>query len=132
MLLELDNHSGVPIYRQVVDQVRRQVLTGRLGVGEQLPSVREMAGRLKVNPMTVSKAYSLLEGEKVLERRRGVGLFVGEMNDGTKKESGEKILEELLRKAAVTAVQLDLSEEEVREKLERLYQQYKKKLEARR
>ena len=132
MLLELDNHSGVPIYRQVADQVRRQVLTGRLGAGEQLPSVRELAGRLKVNPMTVSKAYSLLETEKVLERRRGVGLFVGEMNDGTKKQSGDKILEELLRKTAVTAVQLEVSEEEIQQKLKVLYGEYDKKAGLRR
>ncbi|MCP4709769.1 MAG: GntR family transcriptional regulator [Planctomycetes bacterium] len=127
MLLELDNHNGVPIYRQVVDQIRQQVLTGRLVVGEQLPSVRELGGRLKVNPMTVSKAYSMLESEKVLERRRGVGLFVGEMNDGLKKESGDKILEELLRKAAVAAVQLEMKEEQVHEKLGQLYQHYKAK-----
>ena len=127
MLLELDNHSGVPIYRQVVDQIRWQVLTCRLEAGEPLPSVRELAGRLKVNPMTVSKAYSLLEGEKVLERRRGVGIFVGPMQDGTKKQAGEKILEELLRKAAVTAVQLEMSEEEIHQKLGELYEHYVKK-----
>ena len=127
MLLELDSHSGVPLYRQMVDQIRRQVLTGRLGAGEQLPSVRELAGQLKVNPMTVSKSYSLLEMEQVLERRRGVGFFVGEIKADMKKQSREKILEELLRKAVIAAVQLGMAEEEAREKLSKLYQQYNTK-----
>ena len=84
MLLELDSHSGVPLYRQMVDQIRRQVLTGRLGAGEQLPSVRELAGQLKVYPMTVSKSYSLLVMEQVLERRRGVGFLVGGIRTAAK------------------------------------------------
>ena len=76
MLLQIDHHSGQPIYRQVMEQIRRQILAGHLGEGEQLASVRELAGQLNVNPMTISKAYSLLEIEGLLERRRGVGLFV--------------------------------------------------------
>ena len=76
MLLQIDHHSGQPIYRQVIDQIRRQVVAGQLRQGEQLPSVRDLAGQLRVNPMTISKAYSLLEMEGLLDRRRGVGLFV--------------------------------------------------------
>ena len=127
MLLELDSHSGVPLYRQMVEQIRRQVLTGRLRAGEQLPSVRELAGQLKVNPMTVSKAYSLLEQENILERRRGVGLFAAALQEDRKRQSGEQILEGLLRKAAVAAVQLGMEEEEMRELLGKLYQQYNSK-----
>ena len=59
MLLEIDPRSGVPIYRQIIEQVRQQVLLGELAEGDQLPTVRSLAPQLKVNPMTVSKAYSL-------------------------------------------------------------------------
>ena len=59
MLLEIDHHCGIPIYRQVIDHVRGQVMAGRFAAGQQLEPVRELAGRLKVNPMTISKAYSL-------------------------------------------------------------------------
>ena len=76
MLLQIDHHSGQPIYRQVTEQVRRQILAGQLGEGEQLVSVRDLAAQLKVNPMTISKAYGLLEAEGLLQRRRGIGLFV--------------------------------------------------------
>ncbi len=68
--------SSDPIYRQLVDQVRRLVAGGQLAPGETLPSVREVAQQLTVNPMTVSKAYGLLEAEGVLVRRRGIGMAV--------------------------------------------------------
>lgn len=70
--------SGVPIYRQLVDQVRARRATGRLTPGDFLPSVRQVAGELAINPMTVSKAYSLLEREGVLEHVRGQGMRVAE------------------------------------------------------
>ncbi|MEM9944017.1 MAG: GntR family transcriptional regulator [Planctomycetota bacterium] len=69
-------NSGVPIYRQVFDQVVREIDRGRFETGELLPSVRQLASDLGVNPMTVSKAYSLLETESVVERKRGVGMVV--------------------------------------------------------
>src|SRR5580658_9073455 len=68
--------SGVPIYRQLLDQVRAQIATGRLAPGEFLPSVRQVAAELTVNPMTVSKAYSLLERDGVVELVRGQGMRV--------------------------------------------------------
>ena len=69
-------NSGVPIYRQVADAVIRQIDRGQLKHGELLPSVRQLAGELGVNPMTVSKAWSLLEAEGIVERKRGVGMVV--------------------------------------------------------
>ena len=84
MLLEIDHHSGVPIYRQVIEQIRRQIMAGQLTEGQQLDSVRDLAGRLRVNPMTISKAYALLEVEGLAERRRGIGLFVARVTKGQK------------------------------------------------
>jgi len=124
MLFEIDLHSGVPIYRQVIEQIRRQVLTGELAEAEQLESVRELAGQLKVNPMTISKAYSLLEGEGLVERRRGVGLFVVKMRQGQKEKSKRRMLEGVLKKAAVTAVQLGVSQEQMLEEMVKMYREY--------
>ena len=70
--------SGVPIYRQLMDQVRSLVSSGRLKPGDRLPSVRQMAAELEVNMMTVSKAYTRLEADGVLERERGLGMRVPE------------------------------------------------------
>lgn len=68
--------SATPIYRQIVDQVARAVSSGMLAAGDELPSVRAVAQLYVVNPMTVSKAYSLLELQGLVERRRGVGMII--------------------------------------------------------
>jgi GntR family transcriptional regulator len=67
----LNPQSGIPIYRQLVEQVTRLVAGGQLTAGTELPSVRELAELHTVNPMTISKAYTLLEAEGLLERQRG-------------------------------------------------------------
>ena len=72
----LDPHTSVPIYQQLIDQVRRLVASGQLAPGAQLPSVREMAQEHTVHPMTISRAYSLLESEGLLERHRGKPMTV--------------------------------------------------------
>ncbi|OHB80171.1 MAG: hypothetical protein A2Z25_02305 [Planctomycetes bacterium RBG_16_55_9] len=124
MLLEIDHHGGVPIYRQVIEQVRRQIMAGQLGEGQPLDSVRELAGRLRVNPMTISKAYALLEIEGLVERRRGVGLFVSRVEEGQKETTKTMLLEEILKKAAVMAVQFEIPEEEAARMLVDLYRRY--------
>jgi GntR family transcriptional regulator len=73
---DISTGSGIPIFRQVIDQIRLAVATGRLSAGEQLPSVRGMAERLLVNPNTVAKAYAELTREKTIETRPGRGVFV--------------------------------------------------------
>lgn len=78
MLLHVDRHSGVPVYRQLEDQIRLAVATGRLAPGEELPSTRVLARELGLNPMTVSKVYARLERDGVLERRPGLPVVVRE------------------------------------------------------
>ena len=74
---KLDPKSGVPFYRQIIDQIRYGVATGNLNVGEQLPTVRALAVQLKVNLNTVSKAYRELEIQNILETQQGTGTFIG-------------------------------------------------------
>src|SRR5438094_6067156 len=75
---EIHPSSGVPIYRQVMDQVKALASSGRLRPGDMLPSVRQMAVELQINMMTVSKAYARMEAEGVLERARGQGMLIAE------------------------------------------------------
>jgi GntR family transcriptional regulator len=75
-LFSLHPESGIPIYRQLIEQVRRLIAGGQLPPGVALPSVRELAQQHAVNPMTVSKAYALLEAEGLLERHRGKPMTV--------------------------------------------------------
>src|SRR6056297_1688684 len=79
MLFVVDPHSGVPIFRQIMQQTRLAIASGRLQPGEPLPSVRAQAIALGVNPMTICKAYNLLEREGALERRAGKPLVVADL-----------------------------------------------------
>jgi GntR family transcriptional regulator len=73
----LDLHSGVPVYRQIIDQVRGALASGALAVGDQLPTVRQLAVDLAINPNTVVRAYRELELSGLLETQQGTGTFIG-------------------------------------------------------
>jgi GntR family transcriptional regulator len=77
---KLDPKSGVPFYRQIIDQIRYGVASGDLKIGEQLPTVRALAVQLKVNLNTVGKAYRELEIQSILETQQGTGTFIGSAN----------------------------------------------------
>jgi GntR family transcriptional regulator len=96
MIIQMDPHSGVPVYRQIADQIRFQITAGLLRAGEDLDSVRNLAATLGINSMTVSKAYSLLEREGFLERRPGQQLCVAESNRSEKANAEEAHLREAL------------------------------------
>lgn len=74
---KLDPKSGIPFYRQIIDQIRFGITRGNLKVGEQLPTVRALAVQLQVNLNTISKAYRELEIQNVLEKQQGTGTFIG-------------------------------------------------------
>lgn len=74
---KLDPRSGVPFYRQIIDQIRYGIATGQLKVGEQLPTARSLAVQLKINLNTVNKAYKELEIQEILETQQGSGTFIG-------------------------------------------------------
>jgi len=116
----LNPHSSVPIYQQLVDQVRRLVAGGQLQPGAELPSVREMALEHTVHPMTISKAYSLLESEGLLERQRGKPMRVAPLKKNQASTAARlKQLEPQIDALALSARQLELSAEEVIEQLKK-------------
>jgi GntR family transcriptional regulator len=113
-LFSIATGSSEPIYRQLVDQVRRLVAGGQLAAGDEMPSVREVAQTLAVNPMTVSKAYGLLEMEGLLSRRRGLGMVVAERpRDGKRLAERTGLLRPTLERAALEARQLELDPDTV-------------------
>src|SRR5262249_35170720 len=75
-LIDIATGGGIPIYRQIVDQVRLAVVTGALAAGDPMPSVRSLAERLVITPTTVAKAYAELVRDGVLEAQQGRGVFV--------------------------------------------------------
>jgi len=119
---EIHPSSGVPIYRQLIDQVHALIAGGKLREGDLLPSVRQVAAAAAVNPMTVSKAYSRLEAEGIVERKRGQGMRVLKPQaTGTLAERQQQF-GQLVEPALHRAQQLGLSETETREVLDDLLQ----------
>ncbi len=127
MLLEIDHHSGEPIYRQIIRQIRQQIMTGQLKQADQLQTVRNLAARLNVNPMTVSKAYSFLEAQGLVERKRGIGLFVAKIKKDDRQRIKARLLNTIIDKAAITAVQLGTSEDEAVKFFKKYYRKYNSK-----
>ncbi len=91
----LDGHSGVPVYRQLIDQVQAAVASGVLASGDQLPTVRQVAVDLAINPNTVSRAYREMEIRRVLDTQQGTGTFVADRKIEYSKDERERMLGQL-------------------------------------
>ena len=112
--VSINTGSSEPIYRQLIEQVKRRVAAGQIRAGDEIPSVRELAQALAVHPMTISKAYSMLEAEGVLERRRGLSMVVAAQHRRAQPASSRiELLRPTLERAAQEARQLQLPRAEV-------------------
>ena len=120
MFINIDPSSGLPIYIQIAQQIKTAVAMGRLQPEDPLPSVRQLAVELAVNPNTVARAYLDLEIEGVIYKRQGAGTFVSSQGVEMSKGERRRVLNELLEKALVEGVNLGLSERELRDAFERL------------
>lgn len=122
--LQIDPHSGLPVYRQMMDQIRYYIAAGVLATGDKLPSIRELAKKLSVNPTTVVKAYGELQHEGVIEMRHGSGVFVARATSSMSAAAKRKALRRLAIQLAVEARQMGATTELVMkllaEELERL------------
>lgn len=92
----LDAHSGVPVYRQLIDQVQGAVASGSLSAGDQLPTVRHVAIELAINPNTVLRAYREMEIRGMLDTQQGTGTFVAEQKVELSKEVRDRQLGQLV------------------------------------
>ena len=108
MQIHISPHDGVPIYQQIVNQVKYLTASGRLTAGEQLPPVRRLAEQLLVNPNTIARAYRELETAGVLSTRRGAGVFVAEGVSPLSRREQTRILNERLDMLLAEAAQMDV------------------------
>ncbi|NVJ51785.1 MAG: GntR family transcriptional regulator [Gammaproteobacteria bacterium] len=122
--LEIAPSSGVPIYRQIIEQVRRMVASKQLKPGAELPSVRSVAQSLAVNPMTISKAYSLLEAEGVLQRQRGKGMIVSSnLPESQSEDQRLHLLQPAIEQIITEARQLEIGRETLLKEIKARYKE---------
>jgi len=118
--LKLDLRSGVPVYRQIIDQVRGGVAAGTLSAGDQLPTVRQLAVDLAINPNTVLRAYRELELGGTLETHQGTGTFISNKKTVRNSAERERQLTQLANEFAARAGAAGFNVEELLERLSEL------------
>jgi GntR family transcriptional regulator len=120
-IFAIDTRDGTPIYQQIINSVKENIIKGILCPGDKLPSVRELAGMITTNPNTVSKAYSELERMKIIETLRGKGTFVA--IDYTPKivEENIEILKNGIKKVLMDAHYMGLTKDDLSKMFNDLY-----------
>jgi GntR family transcriptional regulator len=116
----LDLHTGVPVYRQLIDQVRAGIASGTLAAGDQLPTVRQLAVDLEINPNTVMRAYRELELGGLLETHQGTGTFISDKKPEKKTAERERQLSQMAGEFAARAGAAGFSLEELIDRLQDL------------
>jgi GntR family transcriptional regulator len=123
--INISTGSKVAIYKQITDQIWQAVVTGKLAVGDQLPSVRALAEQLVVNPNTVAHAYADLTRDGLIESRAGRGVFITQKRKVFTHEEGWRRLEPLIDAAIGEAIALDFTHEELKQAFEKKLTQWK-------
>ena len=125
MNIVVNTGSSVPIYKQITEQVRQAVATGKLTVGDQLPSVRALAEKVVLNPNTVARAYGDLAREGLIETRPGRGVFIIRKRKVFTREEGRRRLEPLINTLISEAMAMDFAPEDLQDTFERKLSQWK-------
>ena len=113
MFSQLDSRSPVPLYDQIATRIRLAVAAGELRPGTALPSVRQLAGCLRINPATVVQAYRDLEAEGFVELRQGAGTFVREVDPNARSSERARQARRLVKELVSQAARLGLDSEEI-------------------
>lgn len=113
MFLELTRHDGVPIYRQIANQIKYQIASGQLPADAELPTIRALAEQLQITPNTVVKAYAQLAHEGLVYKRQGAGTFVAALPSPLARREQKRILQQRADALLTEAQQLGFSLEEV-------------------
>ncbi len=113
MHLRLDHSSGEPIYRQIVEQIKYRIAAGSLGGSDKLPSIRALAGQLKINSRTVVRAYEELAHANLVVMKQGQGVFVTDHREAVAKSIREKVIAEQVRRLLAEASRMGAGSEEV-------------------
>lgn len=130
IFIRIEPSSSVPIYRQIIDQIKYQVAAGALKQGDKVPSVRELAATLAVNQNTILKVYNHLCTENILRIERGDGTYVAANKQSIPLAQRKKTVAAVLREAAVQAIHLDITAQQAQELLQKEYRAIKSAMTA--
>jgi len=108
MQFRIDNASDRPVYQQIIDQIKRDIALGRLAKDEKLPTVRQLAKQLAINPNTIAKAYRQLEQEGIIATKPGAGAFVANLDSNLSRAVRKKLVSEELERIAVEAYHMQI------------------------
>ena len=122
MEIIISNSSGKPIYEQITDQVKSQIMSGQLKAGDPLPSMRALAQSLRISVITTKRAYNDLEAEGFIETVAGKGSFVAAQDPELLREANLKLAEENIRRAVEVAKRGGISKDELTEMVDILYE----------
>lgn len=122
MEIVISNSSGKPIYEQITDQVKSQIMSGQLKAGDALPSMRALAQSLRISLITTKRAYNDLEAEGFIETVAGKGSFVAAQDPELLREANLKLAEESIRRAVEVAKRGGISKDELTEMVDILYE----------
>lgn len=111
MQIRIDNASNRPVYRQIIDQVKRDIALGRLIKAEKLPTVRQLAAQLAINPNTIAKAYRQLEAEGIIVTRPGSGAFIANLDSNLSRTVRKRLLSDELERIAIEAFHMQVDRE---------------------
>ncbi len=122
MEIIISNSSGKPIYEQITDQVKSQIMSGQLKAGDALPSMRALAQSLRISLITTKRAYNDLEAEGFIETVAGKGSFVAAQDPELLREANLKLAEDSIRRAVEVAKRGGISKDELTEMVDILYE----------
>ncbi|WP_296114680.1 GntR family transcriptional regulator [uncultured Anaerococcus sp.] len=122
MKIIIKNGSAVPIYEQIKNAIREEIISETLAAEEKLPSVRALARELSISILTVKKAYDELENEGFIESRQGLGTFVGKEDPNLRLEEKQKKLEEALLEAVRISKDIEMEKDDLFELVDYLYE----------
>jgi len=108
MQIRIDNASGRAVYQQIIDQIKRDIALGRLVKDEKLPTVRQLAAQLAINPNTIAKAYRQLEQEGIIVTRPGAGAFVASLDSNLSRAVRKRVISEEFERIVVEAFHMQI------------------------
>ena len=115
MQFNINHSSDRPVYQQIMDQIKRDIALGRLIKNEKLPTVRQLAGQIAINPNTIAKAYRQLEQEGIIVTKAGAGAFVANLDSNLSRSVRRKLISDELERIAIDAFHMQIDRQALSE-----------------